>query len=339
MVERVDIDHVDKSLTNLISADVGGQICGFSDEYFASASNLLNPKEPVRRAGYYVETGAWFDGWETRRHNPEPTDWVVIKLGLTGSIYGCEIDTAYFNGNEAPAISVEASVLAGDNETWQQASWEEVIPKTACGPSQRHFFVLKHPRTGKAFTHVKLHQHPDGGIARFRLLGRVTPQLPQDTSSLFDAASIGSGARAVACSDQHFGRKENLILPGRGIDMGDGWETARSRSPDHCDWAVIQLGARVEVDTIVIDTAHFRGNFPESIEVLGIDVPTNTADTTDWSNVQGWQSILGRSKTQADKEHSFESSQLVNRGPFSHVRLIIHPDGGVKRIRVFGRCV
>lgn len=61
----------------------------------------------------------------------------------------------------------------------------------------------------------------------------------------------------VFTSDQHFGVGSNLILPGRGryimayhggcsshslgMDMSDGWETKRSRQPDHKDWAIIKL--------------------------------------------------------------------------------------------------
>lgn len=42
-------------------------------------------------------------------------------------------------------------------------------------------------------------------------------------------------------SDQHFGVGSNLLLPGRGKDMGDGWETKRSRTLGHKDWVTICL--------------------------------------------------------------------------------------------------
>ncbi len=95
-----------------------------------------------------------------------------------------------------------------------------------CGPSQRHLFKLKAPPQ-IAFTHVRLHQHPDGGIARFRLFGNAVPVFPVDPNEEIDIAGVVMGGLAVACSDQHFGRKENLLLPTRGKNMGEGWETKR----------------------------------------------------------------------------------------------------------------
>ena len=58
---------------------------------------------------------------------------------------------------------------------------------------------------------------------------------------MFDLAHVFAGGRVLCASDQHFGIGSNLILPGRGKNMGDGWETKRSRKKDHNDWAVIQL--------------------------------------------------------------------------------------------------
>ena len=313
------VKELEPGLIDFCSATIGGEIVAFSDQYFADAVNLINPKDPIRRAGYYVSTGAWFDGWETRRHNKEATDWVIIKLGVTGVIKACEVDTAFFNGNEAPAISVEGCIDSGSIES---AQWEEIVPKTPCGPSQRHFFVLsKSP--DKLYTHIRLHQHPDGGIARFRLLGHVKAVFPEDRTVL-DMASVKNGAVALSCSDQHFGRKENLLMPGRGVDMGDGWETARSRHPDHKDWVIIKLGAPTIATKIVVDTAHFRGNYPQSVDVFG-----GSTDAVDGN----WTVLVPRTETQADFEHEYT---IQDNTPITHVRLTIYPDGGVKRIRVYG---
>jgi allantoicase len=187
-----------------------------------------------------VETGAWYDGWETRRHNPAPADWVIIKLGVpSGKVHGVEIDTAFFNGNHAPAISVEGVFLEGSRPD-ENTVWETILPKQECGPSQRHIWRLPAP-TENAYSHVRLNMYPDGGIARFRLFGNVVPVWPDDHESIVDLAHVANGGLAVSCSDQHFGTRHNLLLPGRGKDMGDGWETARSRQPGHVDWVVIKL--------------------------------------------------------------------------------------------------
>lgn len=323
-VTRVEHDPF-VGLVDFCSSAVDGEIVSFSDQYFADAANLLNPEAPIRRAGYYVPTGAWFDGWETRRHNKAPTDWVVIKLGVTGLAHGCEVDTAFFNGNEAPAVSLEACILE-EGASAEQAVWEEIVSKTPCGPSQRHFFRFAEP-TSKLYTHVRLHQHPDGGIARFRLYGTVRPRFPADKTEVVDMASVKNGAVALACSDQHFGRKENLLLPGRGKDMGDGWETARSRAPGHNDWVVVRLGAPTFVRKVIIDTAYFRGNFPQKAEVYGASVQGDDTTSARWT-------LLADVETKADLEHPFEVAPSST--PFTHAKLMIYPDGGVKRLRVFG---
>jgi allantoicase len=111
--------------------------------------------------------------------------------------------------------------------------------------------------------------YPDGGIARFRVFGIVVPVFPRELRAVIDLAHVANGGLVVAYSDQHFGRASNLLLPGRGMDMGDGWETRRSRGYDHCDWAVIKLGAEGAIEKVVADTAHFKGNFPQFVKLEG----------------------------------------------------------------------
>src|ERR1700761_4608836 len=105
------IDTTFSTSTNITTTVLGASIVSFSDEYFASASNLLTPTPPVRKPGYFVHTGAWYDGWETRRHNPKEYDWVVIKLGCVARIDAVEVDTSYFSGNEAPLAGLDGCSL------------------------------------------------------------------------------------------------------------------------------------------------------------------------------------------------------------------------------------
>jgi allantoicase len=99
---------ISKLIVDLVSAALGAKIIAFSDEFFASATNLINPLTPVRRPNTFTENGAWYDGWETRRHNDSPEgDWVVIKLGVgSGTVTGFEVDTTFFTGNHAPEVQV-----------------------------------------------------------------------------------------------------------------------------------------------------------------------------------------------------------------------------------------
>lgn len=283
-----------------------------------------------------VFTGAWYDGWETRRHNQEPFDYVVIRLGVaSGTIEGVEVDTFGFNGNNAPFISVEGCFSLDDEEpkSWgnQKGGWETILGIKECGPSERFGWKLATP-TKKAYTHVRLNMYPDGGIARFRLFGHAVPVFPEDKEVIFDLAAAVNGGVAVSCSDQHFGTKDNLLLPGRGEDMGDGWETKRSRGKDHVDWTIVRLGAPGYLSKMVVDTAHFRGNFPQKVRLQGID----------WSGegepgvlAYGWETLVEDSKCGPDAEHEFVSA--IQDKVYTHAKLIIIPDGGVKRLRVFGK--
>ncbi|AAS52844.1 AER162Cp [Eremothecium gossypii ATCC 10895] len=322
---------------DVVCRRLGSEVISCSDEWFGEAARLVHESAPVREAGRFTEAGAWYDGWETRRHNPAPYDWVIIKLGVySARIVGCEVDTAYFDGNHAPSISVDALRAETGPVEEDDPRWAEVVPRVECGPSRRHFFLRKH-RTDAAYTHVKLKMYPDGGIARFRLYGQVLPvpasglygTAHQDGSFTINLAGVHQGAVALQASDQHFGNVENLLLPGRGHDMSDGWETRRSREPGHCDWAIIRLARRSHyLSRIVVDTIHFRGNFPQYVTVHGIckDSPPEHDDP-------GWQLIVDRSATGPDQEHEYAVDKFIF---LTHVKLTIIPDGGVKRLCVWG---
>ena len=250
-----------------------------------------------------------------------------------------EIDTAFFDGNHAPAVGVEGCFMPGGMEADQKvvergfAGWEEVLEKVECGASRRQAWKVE--GVGKAYTHVRLCMFPDGGIARFRLYGTAVPVWPEARAEVVELSAAVMGGVAVSCSDQHFGGKENLLLPGRGVDMGDGWETRRSREQGHVDWAIVRLGAMGVVERLVIDTAHFRGNFPQAVRVEGIDAEGETPAVDD----ARWVEVLGLQKLGPDHEHVYgkEGLRHVDEKAYTHMKMTIIPDGGVKRFRVFGR--
>ena len=349
------IDTTFSRATNLSTTVLGAQVLSFSDEYFASASNLLTPTPAVRKPGVYVHTGAWYDGWETRRHNTKEFDWVVIKLACVGVIEGVEVDTAHFSGNEAPAAGLDGCFLTEEQEKGsgvEQESykgWTEILPPQACGPSQRQAWTVQGPNvTGREFTHLRLKMYPDGGIARVRVYGSaVAPPLPQIAVNgqlpVEELSSALNGGVAIFCSDQHFGVRSNLLLPGRGKDMGDGWETARSRTKGHTDWVICRLGLRARsIGKVVVDTKDFRGNFPRAVEVEVWSAPSDeAADPT--VDAEGWLPLVkGEKPCAADTEHVFGGEELVDHRElgekvWTHVKMTIIPDGGVKRFRIFGK--
>jgi allantoicase len=148
--------------TELSSVALGGEIVDVSDDLFCAASHLLLVEPASSLKGQFGPNGALYNGWESRRHNPT-FDWCIIRLGTTGTIVGFDVDTSHFNGNEAPAVSVDA-LLAPDSESdsdLANATWTEILPKVPLGPSSRHLFKI--PDT-TGFNYVKLNMYPDGGI-------------------------------------------------------------------------------------------------------------------------------------------------------------------------------
>lgn len=158
-------------------------------------------------------------------------------------------------------------------------------------------------------------------------------------------ASRRLGASVTAASDEFFGEKENLLRPeppghrphtfGHKGQVVDGWETRRRREPGH-DYALIRLGAPGVISAVVVDTAHFTGNFPAecSVEACAAEGYPAPADLLGPS--AGWVKIVPRSALAGDSENRFT---VADGQRFTHVRLTIYPDGGVARLRVEGDVV
>ncbi|KAG1809352.1 galactose-binding domain-like protein [Suillus subaureus] len=317
-----------KSNTELSSVALGGKVVTVSDEFFAEAFHLLEVEPAPSLKGQFGPNGALYSGWETRRHNPS-YDWCVIKLGTLGTIVGFDIDTTHFNGNEAPEVSVDGIIDSSlDEHDVNNAKWTEILPRVPLGPSQRHLFKIAETEQVKF---VKLNMYPDGGIARFRVYGNVAPVQPDGPQEVFDLAHVFAGGRVTFMSDQHFGVGANLILPGRGKDMGDGWETKRSRQKGHKDWVIIKLQV-TKTSQIEIDTAHFKGNFPETCELHALCSEDEVPD----SDAADWTQILSPVKLGPHRRHFFALEADVSIA-YTHVKLTIYPDGGIKRVRVYAQ--
>ena len=117
----------------------------------------------------------------------------------------------------------------------------------------------------------------------------------------------------LSCSDMFFGHRHNLIMPGRAANMSDGWETKRRRGPGH-DWAIIKLGSAGQIRRLEVDTAWFKGNFPEScsLEATNAAIRLKTS-LTDLS--VDWKRVLPRTKLQAHTRHFFEN-EILDAGTF-----------------------
>lgn len=311
-------------LADLASARVGGRAIETNDDFFAPKSHLVKPEAPVFIPGKYTARGKWMDGWESRRRRTPGHDWCIVQLGMRGRLRGVDVDTSFFTGNFPSHCSIDAR----DDATG--TGWRTVLPKTALrGDSHNYLSVgSDHP-----WTHLRLNIFPDGGVARLRAYGDVVVDWSRVARAgrAVDLAALRHGGLVLAASDVHYGAKDNMLMPGRAKNMGDGWETRRRRGPGH-DWAIVRLGTPGVLTKVEIDTNHFKGNFPDSASIEGCLAPGASVDAL---SSAPWSEVLPQTKLEAHHRHLFVK-QLRHRGPVSHVRLNIFPDGGVSRFRVHG---
>lgn len=325
-------------LIDLAAERVGGRALYANDEFFAPKENLLKPGRGVFIPDKYTEFGKWMDGWETRRKRVPGYDHCMIKLGIPGVIKGVDIDTNHFLGNHPPYASLEACHMSDDATvdmlTSASCEWQSILAKSPLKPGSQNLFAVA---SEQRWTHLRLNIFPDGGVARLRVYGVAKPDWSRfKTDELVDLVAVENGGLPLACSDMFFSAMENLIMPGRAANMGDGWETKRRRGPGH-DWIILQLGRKGVIARVLVDTNHFKGNYPDTCSLEGCIHTANTGDELSKPEI-AWQEILPRTKLQAHREHVFEQ-ELRARGPFTHVRLNIFPDGGVSRLRWWGSLV
>jgi allantoicase len=322
------------AMADLASARVGGRALAANDEFFAPKSNLMKAEPAIFIPGKFTPRGKWMDGWETRRRRTPGHDWCVIALGMRGVVRGINVDTSHFTGNYPSDCSLEAidstrvpapSVCAADG-----APWVTLVPKSSLRGNGENFLPVNDDRP---WTHIRLNIFPDGGVARLRIYGDVAVDWARVARlrRAVDLASITNGGLVMGASDMHFGAKDNMIMPGRATNMGDGWETRRRRGPGY-DWAIVRLGTTATVSKIEIDTNHFKGNYPESASLDGCMVPSSSLHALGSAS---WTEILPRTRLTPHHRHVF-SRELAKAGPISHARLNIFPDGGISRLRVYG---
>ncbi len=321
-----------KRWVNLASTKLGAAAIRCSDEFFAPMERMLHDQPPVFIEGKYDDHGKWMDGWETRRKRVAGHDWCVVKLAKAGVIHGIEIDTTHFTGNYPPAASVEACRIDG-GEPDDSTEWRTLIAQTELRGDNEHQFAIDDER---AVTHVRLNLFPDGGVARLRVYAEPKVDWAQIAAGeQVDLAAALNGAVALCCNDEHFGSIRNLLTPGRGVNMGDGWETRRRREPGN-DWVVIALAHPGVIQKIEVDTAHFKGNYPDRCSIQGAALAVADASLERLpQQSEEWGELLPQVKLQADSEHQFEA-QIADLGAITHVRLNIYPDGGISRLRLFG---
>ena len=229
--------------------------------------------------------------------------------------------------------------------------WTVLVPRTPVGGHAANGFPVAVERR---FTHLRLNQHPDGGIARVRVYGEVVPD-PGWLAVLgtFDVAALQHGGTVEDASDLFYSPAVNTIRPGRSLRMDDGWETRRRRDRGH-DWIRYRLAAQSLIRAVEIDTAYLKGNSAGWASVSVRDAPARDRDATgpdrETSALAGddghggrdgrdleedgeWRELVPRSPLQPDTNHRFV---LPEPAVATHARLDIFPDGGISRLRLHG---
>lgn len=236
-------------------------------------------------------------------------------------------------------------------------SWEELVPMTKLKPgyseSCHNYLNVTYPHR---VTHIRLNIYPDGGIARLKVYGIGKKDWSTVSSQdLVDLVALVNGGVCVGYSDAHYGHPRNMIGLGRADNMGDGWETARRLDRPKVlkvdekgilqvpgfEWAILRLGHPGIISKIEVDTNHFKGNFPDSSKIEACCLTPdeeNNLIRNQWRSdkTPKWRILLPPQKLKAHHRHLFSGESVVQCGPVTHVRLVIAPDGGVSRLRLWG---
>ena len=325
-------------LADLAAERLGGRVLEANDDFFAPKENLIKEPNPVFIEGKYTDRGKWMDGWESRRRRTPGYDWCIVRLGLPGVIRGIIVDTSFFTGNYPERFSLEGCDL-GERHPYKseksrlqsdKTKWITIFPETPLKGDSQNLFAVEN---GARFTHLRLKIYPDGGVARLRVHGEALPGPGLLSRAEINLVSVENGGSVVVSSDQFYGAPRNLLMPYRAKNMGDGWETKRRRGPGH-DWVILKLGVPGAIHRVEVDTAHFKGNYPDSFALQAAAAKSSSVDASNASSLS-WEELLPITKLKPNHRHVFKNVQQA--GVATHVRFQIFPDGGVSRLHLFGR--
>jgi len=325
---------------NVTSSDLGSKVIYCSDEFFADSYRMLQNNEAVFVEDKYDEHGKWMDGWETRRRRDGKNDFCYIRLGSKSVINDFNIDTSYFTGNFAPAISILGCCVAGgitDDRVVDGSAvdeWFDLLTKEKLTGDSSNIFSSN---SLKPVTHLKVTLYPDGGIARLRAYGSVWSDETKYEITGTNVISKESGARALFANDEHFGCLSNILEEHTPLSMADGWETRRRRKPGN-DWGVIALSKPAKVHEIIVDTSFFKGNFPDTFSISSANISNPDVDTL-IEDSKTWSKIIDRKKLEMNQIHVFKKSELLHQDPITHIRIDIFPDGGIARLKLIGNFI
>ena len=316
------------NLIDLAQPRLGTKIIFKTDDFFASANRIISPSIPIFKEGVFDKNGKWMDGWESRRKRSKGHDHIILKLGKPGKISKVDVDTSHFNGNQPSMISIEGTNSFSKNKNLK---WHTLLSKKKIKANSHHYFNL---RNNKIFSHIKFNIFPDGGVARLRLFGSISKN-KKVINKKINLTSLLYGASVVACNNEHFGKAENILAPGKAKNMGDGWETRRRRNKGF-DWLIVNCVDGKEIKNIEISTHHFKGNFPSHCSIQAAHLSQSKNFNQIVKSSSNWKYLLKKSKLFANKTHIFKNI-MMKKDKINHIKINIFPDGGISRLRIFGK--
>ena len=319
-------------LIDLAQPRLGSKVIFKTDDFFASANRIINPSPAVFKEGLFDKNGKWMDGWESRRKRTSGHDFLIIKLGKSGSINKVDVDTSHFNGNQPSMISLEGCYSKSKNI--KDLKWKTLIGKKKTKANSHHMFKSS---SKSIFTHIKLNIFPDGGVARLRLYGSISKENNKFGNKTINLASLLNGASVIACNNEHFGKAENILAPGKAKNMGDGWETRRRRDKGF-DWLILNPINGKKINKIEISTHHFKGNFPSHCSLQAAFVPNKKSSSSIIKNSVKWKFLLNKVNLSANKTHVFKNI-LMKNDKINFIKINIFPDGGISRFKIFGKSI
>lgn len=328
---------------------VGARVLSVTNQIFALAENLISDREPAFEVDLYEPQGKVMDSWESGRHNPAPTHDLELELVKPCAPKYVALSTAYHNGNQVPAVSLEG---------FRNGHWTEFLPCTALDAHAVRKITL--PDDLPEFTRVRVKTYPDGGFTRLGLYDKTLPALERETfdgrsrpwphvipqpkkpltlpfvvdakaarlaldalpaGAEFNNASPLFGATVLECSNEHYSPASQVLSPLPALHMFDGFESARSREPGHTEYAVIALAAPRSIHRLEFDFTHFVNNNPRALAVA-------VFQNGQWVNVVEPTDVKGHAGL--TKTFHLKPTAVTDR-----VRVTVIPDGGINRLRVF----
>ena len=325
------------SLINVASCELGTKVIYTTDEFFAPVTRMLQETEAVFK-DEYDENGHWMDGWESRRKRDGENDYCILKLGVTSKISTFLVDTSQFKGNYPLAVSIKGIKSSKDDEQFLQEikdeQWIDLLKQSDLeGDTKQYFDSIDFSE----LTHLRVDIYPDGGVARFKAFGEICFDDSLFEEENINVLSMRNGARAVHTNNEFFGSLSNILKDDEAINMGDGWETRRRREPGN-DWGIIELSNPALIDNIMIDTNFFKGNYADSFSICSAYLE-NTTDSSVVTQSMFWEELISSKKLEMDTKHYFSNNDLLHNKPITHIRINIFPDGGVSRLKLFGKFV